>query len=118
MLRSLLEFLCFHTRVQYVAYRKRFVGRRKGIHLRSVRDFQTLDAWRSRRKASKMTRANFPPSNGKQFLEQKAQDGRGSKEGEVGEETSGHKSLLNLERMESVVCSVIYQDSVADITAE
>ena len=34
------------------------------------------------------------------------------------EETSSHKSLLNLERMESVVCSVIYQDSVPDITAE
>lgn len=44
-------------------------------------------AWHSRRKASKMTRTNFPPFNGKQFG-RKAQDapreGQGSKEGTGG----------------------------------
>ena len=123
-LRFLLQFLCSHTTYYNSCITKDpFEG--DSIRLRSKQGFQTLEldrvAWSS--KSVKDDTDEFPAlqrqtirAESSRCPRERGKDQRRRRGRE--EETSSHKSLLNLERMESVVCSVIYQDSVLDITAE
>lgn len=91
-LRYLLQFLCFRTthRNSYTtkdSFEEAAWKETASIFVPRDSKHSSSIAWHSRRKASKMTRTNFPPFNGKQFG-RKAQDapreGQGSKEGTGG----------------------------------